>query len=426
MRRTKAMIMVMLTCITMTNNLVYASDSIKISENEVTSFDEAKEEKYTNKKIEDEKKNKTNVIDNNTERYLNNCGMFDEEIENLDKQTIEELEDCNNKNIEVYTTFFEYIEPEVSTQNFEDAEKNDDNNIIEKGTVNELTNEEINELIAEQYYDVDISEEKEDSTILDNVLEAIGLKPVDVYAGIDNYRDNVNDMKKNTTYLKRTILIMPTKLNNKQYYKVLASYTWINMPANRLVDLPYLSWGNGLVYDNTSEAFHNTKVQMRTVYTKTVSKQLTGEVISEKTIGPIIEDFSGKYYNEYNTEVTQQIPAGKFAISGHKLFVVADLMDDDLVSDESNNTNIRTSVDHIAIHMWTYLKRENNFETSLLETYYFHTKAKQKVKINGVKIKFKSKLLTIAGFMFGNINCVTEKIIPVLEDTNCELVYRFK
>ena len=58
--------MVMLTCITMTNNLVYASDSIKISENEVTSFDEAKEEKYTNKKIEDEKKNKTNVIDNNT------------------------------------------------------------------------------------------------------------------------------------------------------------------------------------------------------------------------------------------------------------------------------------------------------------------------------------------------------------------------
>lgn len=82
MRRTKAMIMTTLMSLVMFNNIAYASESVVVEENEITIFEDAKDEKYVNMKVEEEKKNKTELLDNKTERYLNENGLFDEEIEN--------------------------------------------------------------------------------------------------------------------------------------------------------------------------------------------------------------------------------------------------------------------------------------------------------------------------------------------------------
>lgn len=215
MRRTKAMIMTTLMSLVMFNNIAYASESVVVEENEITIFEDAKDEKYVNMKVEEEKKNKTELLDNKTERYLNENGLFDEEIEKLDDETLEELMKSSNKDIQVYTSFYEYIEPDEDNSDADDNSENEtvkssDDTVIAESSLVELTKDEINAVIAEKYYDVDISEmeEKDDNTVLDDVLEAVGLKPVNVYAyETINSVDNSDNMK--GTYLKKSILIVP-------------------------------------------------------------------------------------------------------------------------------------------------------------------------------------------------------------------------
>lgn len=209
MRRTKAMIMTTLMSLVMFNNIAYASESVVVEENEITIFEDAKDEKYVNMKVEEEKKNKTELLDNKTERYLNENGLFDEEIEKLDDETLEELMKSSNKDIQVYTSFYEYIEPDEDNSDADDNSENEtvkssDDTVIAESSLVELTKDEINAVIAEKYYDVDISEmeEKDDNTVLDDVLEAVGLKPVNVYAyETINSVDNSDNMK--GTYLKK-------------------------------------------------------------------------------------------------------------------------------------------------------------------------------------------------------------------------------
>lgn len=203
MRRTKAMIMTTLMSLVMFNNIAYASESVVVEENEITIFEDAKDEKYVNMKVEEEKKNKTELLDNKTERYLNENGLFDEEIEKLDDETLEELMKSSNKDIQVYTSFYEYIEPDEDNSDADDNSENEtvkssDDTVIAESSLVELTKDEINAVIAEKYYDVDISEmeEKDDNTVLDDVLEAVGLKPVNVYAyETINSVDNSDNMK---------------------------------------------------------------------------------------------------------------------------------------------------------------------------------------------------------------------------------------
>lgn len=286
MRRTKAMIMTTLMSLVMFNNIAYASESVVVEENEITIFEDAKDEKYVNMKVEEEKKNKTELLDNKTERYLNENGLFDEEIEKLDDETLEELMKSSNKDIQVYTSFYEYIEPDEDNSDADDNSENEtvkssDDTVIAESSLVELTKDEINAVIAEKYYDVDISEmeEKDDNTVLDDVLEAVGLKPVNVYAyETINSVDNSDNMK--GTYLKKSILIVPEKLGNKQYYKLITNYTWLTMPENRMLDVAIVSWDDNAKYDNSNIAYRETYAKVTTDYTDTVRRQLTGELLS--------------------------------------------------------------------------------------------------------------------------------------------------
>lgn len=431
MRRTKAMIMTTLMCLVMCNNIAYASESVVVEEDEVTIFEEAKDEKYVNKKVEEEKKNKTELLDNKTERYLNENGLFDEEIEKLDDKTLDELMKSPNKEIQVYTTFYEYIEPDEDNSDADDNSENEtvkssDDTVISESSLVELTTDEINAVIAEKYYDVDISEmeEKDDNTVLDDVLEAIGIKPVNVYAEEGkNSTSNAKNMQ--GSYLKKSILIVPKKLGNKQYYKLITNYTWLTMPENRMLDVAIVSWDDNAKYDNSNIAYSETYAKVTTDYTDTVRRQLTAELISTSH-GTEEKMLIKNYIIENSPELNRTLNSGNVAITNHKMYAFVDLMDNTLVPNDYKREVHRREVDSINILMCTYIREVDDSDRVTIGSYYFHTKAKQVYDIKGLKYQFTNSALNITQFILRNLDCVKDKITVIEEKGPCKLIYTFK
>ena len=431
MRRTKAMIMTTLMSLVMFNNIAYASESVVVEENEITIFEDAKDEKYVNMKVEEEKKNKTELLDNKTERYLNENGLFDEEIEKLDDETLEELMKSSNKDIQVYTSFYEYIEPDEDNSDADDNSENEtvkssDDTVIAESSLVELTKDEINAVIAEKYYDVDISEmeEKDDNTVLDDVLEAVGLKPVNVYAyETINSVDNSDNMK--GTYLKKSILIVPEKLGNKQYYKLITNYTWLTMPENRMLDVAIVSWDDNAKYDNSNIAYRETYAKVTTDYTDTVRRQLTGELLSTSH-GTEEKKLIKNYVNENSPDLNRTLDSGNVAITNHRMYAFVDLMDDTLVPKDYERKVYRREVNSINIMMCTYIRKVDDSDNVPIGSYYFHTRAKQVYDIKGLKYQFTSHALNITQFILRNLDCVKDKITVVREKGDCEKKYFFK
>ena len=415
MRRTKAMIMTTLMSLVMFNNIAYASESVVVEENEITIFEDAKDEKYVNMKVEEEKKNKTELLDNKTERYLNENGLFDEEIEKLDDETLEELMKSSNKDIQVYTSFYEYIEPDEDNSDADDNSENEtvkssDDTVIAESSLVELTKDEINAVIAEKYYDVDISEmeEKDDNTVLDDVLEAVGLKPVNVYAyETINSVDNSDNMK--GTYLKKSILIVPEKLGNKQYYKLITNYTWLTMHENRMLDVAIVSWDDNAKYDNSNIAYRETYAKVTTDYTDTVRRQLTGELLSTSH-GTEEKKLIKNYVNENSPDLNRTLDSGNVAITNHRMYAFVDLMDDTLVPKDYERKVYRREVNSINIMMCTYIRKVDDSDNVTIGSYYFHTRAKQVYDIKGLKYQFTSHALNITQFILRNLDCVKDKI----------------
>lgn len=431
MRRTKAMIMTTLMSLVMFNNIAYASESVVVEENEITIFEDAKDEKYVNMKVEEEKKNKTELLDNKTERYLNENGLFDEEIEKLDDETLEELMKSSNKDIQVYTSFYEYIEPDEDNSDADDNSENEtvkssDDTVIAESSLVELTKDEINAVIAEKYYDVDISEmeEKDDNTVLDDVLEAVGLKPVNVYAyETINSVDNSDNMK--GTYLKKSILIVPEKLGNKQYYKLITNYTWLTMPENRMLDVAIVSWDDNAKQDNSNIAYRETYAKVTTDYTDTVRRQLTGELLSTSH-GTEEKKLIKNYVNENSPDLNRTLDSGNVAITNHRMYAFVDLMDDTLVPKDYERKVYRREVNSINIMMCTYIRKVDDSDNVTIGSYYFHTRAKQVYDIKGLKYQFTSHALNITQFILRNLDCVKDKITVVREKGDCEKKYFFK
>lgn len=429
MKRTKAMTMTILMCLVMFNNIAYASESVVIEEDVTTIFEEAKDEKYVNKKVEEEKKNKTELLDNKTEKYLNDNGLFDEEIEKLDDKTLEELDESSNEDIKVFTSFYAYIEPdEIEKDNVYTGDNSEnetiissDNTVMTENSLVELTKEEINAVIAEKYYDVDISE-KDNNTVLDDVLEAIGLKPVDVYADASNYYDNSKHMQE--TYLKKSILIVPTKLGGKQYYKLITNYTWLTMPKNRMLDVAMVSWDDNAKFDNSNIAYSETYAKVITDYTDTVREQLTGKLISNSNRTQEYKLIKN-YIVENSPKMGERLDSGNVAITNHRMYAFVDLMDDTLIAKEYERELHRREVNSINIMMCTYIKRSDE-ESVVICSDYYHTKAKQVYDIKGLEYQFTSHGLNIIQFIARNLNSIKDKITVVKEKGDCELKYYFK
>ncbi len=230
-------------------------------------FNKSKKKEYTKKKIDNEKRNKTHIIDEKMEEYLNDSGIFDDEICRMDQKTIDEISQNKINDIQVATSFYEYNE---TTKKTISNESESDNDVIEESDLVEIGPSEINKVIAEVYFDKVVEEEE---SVLDKTLEAIGIKPVNVYAGVnyDYYYDE------NKSYMKRSILVVPTIINGIQYYKILCYYEWLTMPLNRLTDVACITFDANSKFNNNRAAFDNTYAKVTTEYTVTERRELTGE-----------------------------------------------------------------------------------------------------------------------------------------------------
>lgn len=218
--RIKCLFAAMIMClVAIDNTYAYASQKYSCNsiekDEEALFFDESSKKEYTKKKINEEMQANTNILSNEMEEYLNQEGMFDSELCEMDDKTVEELNNCDVEDVKVITSFYKY---EENVEEIGNEESNSEEILDLDIGFTELNAEEINDAIAEVYYDIDISEEKD--SVLDNVLQMLGLKTVNVYAA-----ENVDvDGPNKNTYLKRTILVVPTKLGGKDYLKVQCYY----------------------------------------------------------------------------------------------------------------------------------------------------------------------------------------------------------
>ena len=265
-------------------------------------FNKSKKKEYTKKKIDNEKRNKTHIIDEKMEEYLNDSGIFDDEICRMDQKTIDEISQNKINDIQVATSFYEYNE---TTKKTISNESESDNDVIEESDLVEIGPSEINKVIAEVYFDKVVEEEE---SVLDKTLEAIGIKPVNVYAGVnyDYYYDE------NKSYMKRSILVVPTIINGIQYYKILCYYEWLTMPLNRLTDVACITFDANSKFNNNRAAFDNTYAKVTTEYTVTERRELTGERLSVRH-DTSVDILKNIYYNENADE--RELEVGELAIS---------------------------------------------------------------------------------------------------------------
>lgn len=230
----------------------YESDNEEIFVEE-SFVDDRNQYEYIDKKIEDDLKDETGIVSSELEEKLNLQGCFDEDIEMLSDEEIECLEDTDFSDCIVYAEYY-------AVTDCEDKEQ-----IVEDDMI-PLTSNEVDMLIESHYYgkenDLDsvvserVNSEDEDyeSSIIDKTMEAIGLKPKNVYAENAKSIGGIND-KKHYSYLKKMYYFNKTKYyyhdsrgEKNYYYQLIGTMTWTKMPDNRLLDVYQLSW-NGLSYE---------------------------------------------------------------------------------------------------------------------------------------------------------------------------------
>lgn len=227
------------------------------------------------------------------------------------------------------------------------------------------------------------------------------------------------------TYLKKSILLVPTKLNNKEYFKVLTTYEWLTMPENRMVDVAMVAWDDNAFFDSSYTATIKTNVKVISVYTDMVRNQLTGELLSS-SCGTEEIYLKRNYVIENSPDLDETLDSGNFVITNHKMYAFVDLMDDTLIVKDYERELHRREVEYISVIMRTYIRRNADRDNVTLASYYYHTKAKQVYDIKGIKYKFNSNGLKITEFVLRNLNCVKDKITVVKENGSCEIRYYFK
>ena len=273
--------------------------------------------KFVSKKIEDEKKNYTGILDKDKENSLNEYGVFDEEISLLGDEELEFISSTPIEELMISTTI-------IACEDKESGE----NDMVE------LTPEQIDKYYAQKYYDqcndlenemqLIFSEKKgkglsdvEDatlsseivtrditkSTMVDNEITSdsinkenlIKINNVNYVYGYANISENGDEK---TAYLKYTVYA--TK-NTSGKVTITFTATWTNMPDYRLVDYIKFDW-SGLKYDSgTYYVKHNVKdtCYKYTYYSPThsnsagVLKNQTSSVVNRsKTLIKTTEEWS--------------------------------------------------------------------------------------------------------------------------------------
>ncbi len=251
----------------------------------------------------------TGIMDAKVEAELNAQGIFDSEIKDFSEEDIKELENADS--IYVSTQYIKYTytgeKTEVkdnsisnsSTKNqksqdkkkwksdsFDVIENQDivneifnadlfDENMPEDYEVENMSDEDIDALIKECYFDEE--SEKEDS-IFDKILTGIGIKPQNVYA------KSATDTQQ-SSYLKKALFVIQTG------DKIMVCFNcfWLKEPSNRLNDLVGIQWTGGDRITKNSEYPYRAEIS----YIETASK------IGSVKFGRVVQDYTKQFYENW-------------------------------------------------------------------------------------------------------------------------------
>ncbi|MBQ3545609.1 MAG: hypothetical protein IJA34_11605 [Lachnospiraceae bacterium] len=184
-----------------------------------------------NRKIEEEIESNTDILDEDIEKYLNENGVYDREIEQI--KDVGYMSGLDKEDIQIFSAYYSVKDnPEKADVPITDDE------------MEQLSSKEINELFGNIYYgqNKDISGKKEKSSkngLLDKFLTVIGIKPINAYAAVLDDEDGSRE-----TYLKKLMIIYSKKVNGVECYEVIYFSTWETMPKYRNVDVVSLYWAN--------------------------------------------------------------------------------------------------------------------------------------------------------------------------------------
>ena len=259
---------------------VYAMEIESTEENSGNFTNNMEDYEYIEQKVDEELKEDTGLLEPEIEEVLNEQGVFDNEIGQYSEEYIDALNEAEPEDIEVQAQYYQ----------IEDTEELEGMPVSEEELI-PASEEEVNEYLAEEYYEEDIEEETDSSSVVGQILENIGIKPIEVKAETQS-KGGQSD-KKNKTMLKKTIICTRDKSKDrkgKQYIYVHAIFKWDKMPKYRELDTIAMTWDNSY-YDyeyekKTSVSHFWTKHQYdyRTDVSngKTVNNSIKGKSVNMK------------------------------------------------------------------------------------------------------------------------------------------------
>lgn len=210
---------------------------------------------FIEQKIEDENASMTGLLDEDVEELLNHQGILDEDIEKCSEQELMELEQNVTEDSLVYTGYYAVMDTE------ELADKP-----VQQDEMIELTPEQVDRYIAEEYYDIEtglyaslaeeleeMAEKSEDNAsqnLVHSVGEFMGLGVQEVCA--ETIAHGGLDDKIHTSMLRETLVI--SELKDGKTMHVWFKFEWQEMPKYRAVDSISLSW-EGAKYDGCDKQY---------------------------------------------------------------------------------------------------------------------------------------------------------------------------
>lgn len=339
-------------------------NNVKI-EGENVFLESINEENNINKKIDEEVNHNTGLLDEDIEQYLNENGVFDEELENI--SDIKNLNNLEKDEIQVFTGYFAVSD----TKEEEGTTVTDDEMIM-------LDKEEVDSLLGNMYYgeENEIVKEKSKETkisLLDKILMSVGMKPVNAYAFYETKGGG------SVTYLKKTLMVYSWKVNEKECVKITYSTIWTTMPKYRNVDVVSLYWTNA-TYENFLEDYAsvNQYCDYKILYCYDGINGKNKQVAEENQISPIYFDY---YANPMDLKKTQ------YFITSHGIVCAAKLHEDSdnrMYLEQQVFTQKVYNNETIVINV--FLQKETNKADMTLYPYYQHYKSKLSVKrvISGI------------------------------------------
>lgn len=316
--------------------------------------------------------------------------------------------------ITVYTEFCEIIESEDASANINEYR--------------ELDSEEINDAVANVYYDIDKPVKKKETGIADKTLEAIGLKPVNVYAA-SNYKDE------KSAFMKKSILVCPIKYNNKQFYHIYYLCHWLQKPENRLIDTAILKWDSNAAYFEYNDVKNNnfmrnhTSAKITYIYADEEWDVRKGTVVSCISRNETIDFTTAETYYCLDGE-SILMPMNTYAISPGGMAVSFNLKEDVKIANTDTTTTYRC-IDQMLISMDVYIKKSNEDKSGLIvQGNYSHQQTKIKTSIKYVKISFESGVefaISCLRFVSANLNSIScSNYSKLIGGQTVKLVYQFK